>query len=97
MGLVALADQQRAALAGRLGGEAAPVDQPGAEGDGVDGEAGPRQVEVRERREHLDLDAVVGDQQLDGPLGDHRRPGHRVEDLAVLGGARATSASTMAA
>ena len=26
-------------------------------------------------------------QQLDGALGDDRRPGHRVEDLAVLGGA----------
>ena len=61
MGLVALADQERAALAGRLGGEAAPVDQPGAERDRVDAEPGPRQVEERQRREHLDLDAVVGD------------------------------------
>ena len=41
VGLVALADQQRPALAGRLGGEAAAVDQPGAEGDRVDGRGAP--------------------------------------------------------
>ena len=39
----------------------------------------------RQRREDLDLDAVVGDEQLDGALGDDGRAGHRVQHLAVLG------------
>ena len=55
VGLVALAHQQRTALASRLQLEAAAVDQAGTEGDRIDAEAGPRQVEERQRREHVDV------------------------------------------
>ena len=54
VGLVALTHQQRTALAGRLHLEPAAVDQAGAEGDRVDAEARPGQVEEGQRRQHLD-------------------------------------------
>ena len=44
--LIALAHEQRPPLPGRLHLEAAAVDEAGAEGDGVDAQPGPGQVEV---------------------------------------------------
>ena len=81
---VALGHQQRAPLPGRLDLEAVAVDHPGADGDGIDPEPGPGQIEERQRREHDGADAVVGQQELDGALGHHRRAGHGVDDRAVL-------------
>ena len=79
VGAVALGDEQRTTLPRRLDGEAVAVDDPHADGDGVDAEAHPGQVEERQRRQHLDLDPVVGEEQLDGVLGHQGRAGHGVE------------------
>jgi hypothetical protein len=83
--LVALPDEQRAHLAGRLHHEPATVDQAHPQLDRVDPEAGPGQVEERQRRQHLDVEVGVGEQLLDGPLGHHRGAGHQVEHLAPVG------------
>src|SRR3546814_17669517 len=80
---IALADEQRAALAGGLDRESATVDHPRPQGDGVDSEAGPREVEERERWQDLELDPRVGVEPLHRALGDHWRARPRVKDLAV--------------
>ncbi len=78
---VALRDHERTPLAGGLDRESLSVDQPNARGERIDAEPRPREVEERERRDDPDVHATVGSQQLDGPLGDERRAGHRVEHL----------------
>src|SRR3546814_15561274 len=80
---IALADEQRAALAGGLDRESATVDHPRPQGDGVDSEAGPREVEERERWQDLEPDPRVGMEELHRAPGDHWRAGHPVEDVAV--------------
>jgi hypothetical protein len=69
---VALRDQQRSALAGRLGGEPLTVDQPNAPFDGIDPESVPSEIEERQRGPNLDVDPLVGPQQLHGVFGDER-------------------------
>ena len=79
-------DQQRAVLAAGGAGELVTVDEAHAGFDGIDAEAGPGDVEERQRRQHVACDPLVGAQQLDGPFEDEWRAGNGVEDLAVLGG-----------
>ena len=55
---VALGDEERASLAGRLDGEAVAVDEPHAGGERVDAEGLPRQVEVGERGLDDELDVA---------------------------------------
>ncbi len=85
---VALGDEQRAPLAGGVDVEALAVDDPHRPGDGVDAEPGPRQVEERQRRDDLDYEVLtnlgLGQQQLDGVLGDDRRAGHGVDQLTPV-------------
>ena len=86
--VVALGDEQRAPLAGRLrprSGGRRPGGRPRATG------STPRRAHARSRNERAGSTSTstrgVGPtQQLDGALGDQRRAGHRVEHLAVLGG-----------
>ena len=75
------ATSERASFAGGVDGEALAVDEPHARGERVDAESRPHEVEERQRGHDLDLDASVGAQQLDRPLGDERRARHRVEHL----------------
>ena len=49
--------------AGGGGGEFVAVDELHAGLHGVDAEAGPDEVEERQRREHVDVDPVVGEQE----------------------------------
>ena len=94
---VALADQQRAALPGRLDREAWPSTSraPAATG------STPSRAQARSRNDSrgqdVDVDAAVGPEQLDGALGHQRRAGHGVEHLAVLGRRRPPRSSTIAA
>ena len=80
---VALADQQRAALPRGLAVEAVTVDQTDPPLDGVHPEPRPGEVQERQGGMHHDLDAGIGDEQLDGVLGHHRRTRHRVDRRAV--------------
>ena len=82
---VALGDEQRAPLPRRLHGEAVAVDDPHAGGQGVEAETHPRQVEERQGRHHHRVDPLVGQQQLDGALGNQRRSGNGVEHAAGPG------------
>ena len=95
--LVALADEERTALAGRLGREAPAVDQPDAERDRIDAEARPRQVEERQRRQHLHLDARR--RRAGARRCARRRPASpgTAYSTSPCSAAAATSASTMAA
>ena len=83
--VVALRDQQRAALPRALGRVPVPVDDPDPELGGVDAEPHPGEVQERQRRVHPDVDPPVGEQQLDGVLRDDRRTRHGVEDRTVAG------------
>ena len=80
---VALRDEQRSTRTGRVDTERTPVDDTHAHGQGVDAQAHPRKVEERQRREHLDFDAMVRTEQLDRSLGDPWRTRYGVEDLAM--------------
>ena len=67
-------------------GELVSVDEANADLDRVDSEACPGEVEKRQRRQHVAADARIGAEQLNRTFEDERRPGHGVEDLALLGG-----------
>ena len=70
---VALGHQQGPPLARRLHREPMPVDEADAGRHRVDPQPGPRQVGERQPGHQLDVDPLVGQQQLDGPLGHQRR------------------------
>ena len=68
---VALGHEQRAALPRRLDLEPVAVDHPRPDGDGVDAQPGPREIEERQGREDDGAHPVVGEQELDGAFGHH--------------------------
>ncbi len=75
VGRVALGDEQWPPLPRGVHREAMPVDHPHPRGDGIDPETDPGQVEEGQSGQHLDVDPVVGQQQLDGVLRDEGDPG----------------------
>ena len=81
---VGVGDEQGTGEAGGRGGELVAVDQADAGLDRVDPECGPGDVEERQRREDVDVDALVGAQTPHRALEDERRTRHGVEDPAVL-------------
>ena len=80
----ALADERGLARAG----ERRRVDQTNTLGQGVEAQAGPGQVEERQRGDDVHLHSVVGPQQHHGPLRHEGRPGHGVGDGASFPGCR---------
>ena len=94
---VALGDQQRAALAGGLDREALAVDQPHPGRDRIDAEAGPGQVEERQRRHDLDRRPRSSAAAAARPCA-RPRPASRARRRrpAASGGRPSTSRSTMA-
>ena len=83
---VALRHEERPGRARRLRCETVPVDEAGPGRDRVDPEPGPRQIQERQSRQHLQGDAVILAQQLHGALGDQRRTRDRIEDLTLRHG-----------
>ena len=76
----ALGHEERATLALRHGAGDAGVDEAHPCGQGIDPQRHPGQVQEGEGRAGGHFHPAVGPQQVDGALGDQRRPGHGVDD-----------------
>ncbi len=97
---VRVGDEQRAAFAGRRGGEVVTVDEADARLDRIDAEPGVGDVEERHRGQDLELDVrrAVGasfPQVAHGAFEHERRAGHGVQDLAVVARPRRSSRSVI--
>ena len=77
---VYLGDEQRPTLPRRLNSEAVGIDDANTICQGIYAEAGPCQVCEREGRQDDGVNPVVGDEHLNGPLGDHRRARDRIQN-----------------
>ena len=97
---VGVGDEQRTAFAGRGRGEFVTVDEADAGLDRVDAEPGPGHVEERHRRQHVELDSSRRRRSVQvahRSFEHERRPGHGVEDLAVVARRQPSSVSAISA
>ena len=79
-------EQHRSGVPRGVDPEPLAVDEAHGADEGVDAESWPGEVEEREPLDERQLDAVIGNQHLDGRLEHARRAGHGVDDAAFACG-----------